>query len=157
MSQKPILWIGIGCQRGISSQLVNIAVGQTMQKHQLADHDLVGMATIDTKASEVALVDFCRQRNLLFKMFTATDLSNVNVPNPTKITLKKVGVPSVAEASAILAASQLAPISLLLVPKQIVRLPDLTGSITIAVAQAVHQSGELKLIPQAYPSSGLRK
>jgi len=55
-----------------------------------------------------------------------------------------MGASSVAEASAILAASLVAPADVtLLIPKQIFRLSELTGAVTIAVAQAVNQNFSL--------------
>jgi len=88
MGQSQILWVGIGCQRGVSSQLIKIAVDRTLQKYQLAYQDILGITTIDTKASESGLWEFCDQHNLPLKTFTAEVLSTVTVPNPAKIVKK---------------------------------------------------------------------
>lgn len=143
-----LLWVGIGCQRGTSQQLIDRAIGQVFRENQLAENAIAGIATIDTKASEVGLIELCRLRNLPLITFSSEILSAVCVPNPAKITQTKVGTPSVAEAAAILAASQFTPTLIasffagkkelgvkFLVPKQIFRLEGEPGAVTIAVSQ----------------------
>ncbi|MEA5553789.1 cobalamin biosynthesis protein [Anabaena cylindrica UHCC 0172] len=133
-----VLWVGIGCQKGISYHLINTAIQEVFREYQLADTDIAGLATIESKASEVGLREFCHIHNFPLKTFTAEFLSSVCVPNPGKIIKAVVGTPSVAEASAILAAKEIAVDGVrLLVPKQIFRLPGESGSITIAVAQGI--------------------
>lgn len=129
-----VLWIGIGCERGTSQQLIAAAVEQTCRAHHLATGAIAGVATIDLKADEAGLRDFCRERNLPLKYFSAEQLRVIAVPHPSAVVAAEVGTPSVAEAAAILACRQddLA----LRVTKQIVRLPGQPGAVTIAIAQA---------------------
>ncbi|BAZ29368.1 cobalamin (vitamin B12) biosynthesis CbiG protein [Cylindrospermum sp. NIES-4074] len=136
--KSQVLWVGIGCQRGISSQLIDQAIEKVFLEYQLADYAIAGFATIDAKASEVGLVEFCRLRSLPLKTFSAESLRTVLVPNPAKIVQETTGTPSVAEAAAILAVSECALEVKLLVPKQIFRLPGQAGTITVAVAQSVN-------------------
>ncbi|MGB3420598.1 cobalamin biosynthesis protein [Dolichospermum sp. FACHB-1091] len=131
------LWVGIGCQKGISQQLINLAIKKVFQEYQLVYNEIAGIATIDKKASEIGLVEFCDLEKLPLKTFSAEILNNVFVPNPNHIITKLVGTYSVAEASAILAASEITSAEItLLVPKQIFRLPAEGGSVTIAVAKS---------------------
>lgn len=146
-----VLWVGIGCQRGISRQLIEKAIEQVFEEYQLVFSAIAGISTIDSKASEAGLVEFCHLHNLPLKTFSAEILSAVWVPNPAKIIEKTVGTPSVAEAAAILAASRLTPLEssfvgktiegleVILVPKQIFRLPGQPGVVTVAVAQSTNQ------------------
>jgi len=140
-SQFSCLWVGIGCQKGTSWELIATAIQKVFQENQLNENAIAGLATIDTKASEVGLIELCRLRSFSLKIFSADILSTVSVPNPAEIAAKTVGTPSVAEAAAILAASNITPsltrkqelkISLL-VPKQIFRLEGKPGAVTIAV------------------------
>lgn len=144
---QQVLWVGIGCKRGTSWQLIDRAIEQVFQENQLFPSAIAGIATIDTKASEVGLLELCRLRNLPLKTFSAQILRSVCVPNPATITDHKVGTPSVAEAAAILAASQLTSLTFpftsieelrvrFLIPKQIFQLQGQPGAVTIAVAQA---------------------
>ncbi len=137
---RKFLWVGIGCQRGISWQLIATAIEQVCREHQLDEKAIAGIATIDTKVSEVGLVELCRLHNWHLKTFAAETLRTVHVPNPTENVAQAVGTPSVAEAAAILAATGTEVWRnrgegdfgvALLVPKQIL------GSVTVAVAQKV--------------------
>ncbi|MBN3877969.1 MULTISPECIES: cobalamin biosynthesis protein [unclassified Nostoc] len=145
---QQILWVGIGCKRGTSWELIDLAIEQVFRENQLFPSAIAGIATIDTKASEVGLVKLCRLRNLPLKTFSAEILRSVRVPNPATITDDKVGTPSVAEAAAILAASQITSLTVFpftnieelrvkfLVPKQIFKMQGQLGAVTLAVAQA---------------------
>ncbi|GAX36265.1 cobalamin biosynthesis protein [Nodularia sp. NIES-3585] len=136
------LWVGIGCQKGSSRQLMATAIQKVFQENQLHENAIAGIATIDTKASEVGLLELCRLRSFPLKIFSADILSTVYVPNPAKIVEKTVGTSSVAEAAAILAASHITPSltrnqelkTSLLVSKRIFRLQGEPGAVTIAVA-----------------------
>jgi cobalt-precorrin 5A hydrolase len=141
------LWVGIGCQRGSSRNLISRAIGQVFQDYQLQMCAIAGIATIDTKASEVGLLEFCRERNLSLKFFTSEMLRSVDVPNPSEIVIEAVGVNSVAEAAALCASLNFSPIKgserkqedqeSLIVPKQVFRLPGEAGVVTIAVARMI--------------------
>jgi cobalamin biosynthesis protein CbiG len=52
-------------------------------------------------------LEFCNLEKLPLKTFSAELLNNVFVPNPNNTITKLVGTSSVAEASAILAASEI--------------------------------------------------
>ncbi len=143
------LWVGIGCQRGSSLELIAGAIQQVFKENQLDQSAIAGFATIKTKASEFGLVELCRLGNLPLKTFAAPILSTVCVPNPAKVINEKVGTSSVAEAAAILAASSSTADVVgkqrlevrLLVPKQIFRLQGQPGTVTIAIAQESTLSG----------------
>jgi len=148
-----VLWVGIGCERGTSRQLIETAIQQVCQSHHLAENAIAGIATIDIKADEVGLVELCRDRNWPLQTFPTEVLRSVPVPNPSVVVDKEVGTPSVAEAAAIVAANSnlgaqsLAP---LLVEKQIIRAENQSGAVTIAIAQSeleyTGRTGQLLLI-----------
>jgi len=139
-----VLWIGIGCERGTPRELIETAIQNVCRGYHLAESAIAGIATIDTKAGEVGLLELCQARNWPLKTFAADILSSVEVPNPSNIVAKAVGTPSVAEAAALCAASGESLIkNPLLVPKQIFRSqnpPLLQGgvragsAVTVAVA-----------------------
>jgi cobalt-precorrin 5A hydrolase len=105
--QQQHLWVGIGCQRGTSRRLIETAIQQVCKENQLNQSAIAGLATIDNKAREVGLVEFCQLRNFYLKTFPAEILRQVCVPNPSKIIAKAMGTPSVAEAAAMLAAANI--------------------------------------------------
>jgi cobalamin biosynthesis protein CbiG len=136
-----ILWVGIGCTRSTSQELITIALEETFKKNKLNLSAIAGIVTIDIKAYEVGLLEFCHQRNLPLKTFPSDVLASVYVPTSSPVVALNMGTPSVAEAAALLAAK----CQSLLVPKQIFKstfhhenLSHLTlqGAVTIAVAQA---------------------
>ncbi|MBD2122990.1 precorrin-3B C(17)-methyltransferase [Trichocoleus sp. FACHB-262] len=153
-----VLWVGIGCERGTSRQLIERAIQQACQAHQLAEAAIAGIATLDLKADEVGLVELCRDRQWPLRCFSAEQLKSVPVPTPSEVVAAEVGTPSVAEAAALVGASLvLAPTQKighlqmpLLVTKQIVRLEGQPGAVTIAIAQAEQEytgrSGKLWLV-----------
>ncbi|HEY9801852.1 MAG TPA: cobalamin biosynthesis protein [Leptolyngbyaceae cyanobacterium] len=133
------LWVGFGCQAGVSHHLIAAAINQVFQENQLDQKVITGIATIDTKASEPGLLEYCSLCKLPLKTFSAEMLTHVTVPHPSEAIAAKVGTASVAEAAAMLAASasekQLLGVKLL-VPKQIFRLPGEPGVVTIAIAHS---------------------
>ncbi len=138
MSNIQSLWVGIGCQRGTSAILIDNAVKQVFQQYHLSENAIAGIATIDSKAGEIGLVEFCHSRNLPLKTFSAEHLATVQVPHSSQIVEQKMGTASVAEAAALLAA-QFTPVDRdlqvkLLVCKQICRFPQETKAVTLAVA-----------------------
>ncbi len=144
-----VLWVGIGCERGTSKQLIQTAIAQVFGRHQLAESAIAGIATIDIKADEIGLLEFCKERNLPLKTFPADTLRSVTVPHPSKVVEAEVGTPSVAEAAALYAvgAQGLAPLQ---VTKQIVRLQGQPGAVTVAIAQSeieyTGRTGQLLLV-----------
>lgn len=137
-----VLWVGIGCERGTRQAVIAQAVATALASQGLAAEAIAGVATIDLKADEAGLLAFCRAQNLPLVCFTAEQLQAVSVPNPSAIVAAEVGTPSVAEAAALLAAEGIGPGIVptesprLLVPKQVVRLPNQPGAVTVAIAQA---------------------
>lgn len=142
-----VLWVGIGCERGTPRVVIEAALADTLRRHHLAEGAIAGLATLDLKADEAGLLEFCGDRHFPLLTFSAEALRTVPVPTPSVVVESEVGTPSVAEAAAILAAqgegrsisatSQAPnPSTCLRVAKQIFRLPDHPGAVTIAVAQA---------------------
>lgn len=143
-----VLWVGVGCERNTPKLVIETAIQMALQAHHLAEAAIAGIATLDLKADEVGLLEFCRDRNLPLRCFTAEVLRTVEVPTPSTVVAQEVGTPSVAEAAALCAAQ--ADQSALRVKKQIMRLEDYPGAVTVAVAQAEQEytgrSGQLWLI-----------
>jgi cobalt-precorrin 5A hydrolase/precorrin-3B C17-methyltransferase len=145
-----VLWVGIGCERGTSKKLIETAIEQVCQRYHLAPEAIAAIATIDLKADEPGILEYCRDRNLPLKTFPADLLRHVNVPNPSTAVAQEVGTPSVAEAAAILAIQQFPIPHSLIVPKQIVKLEGEPGAVTVAIAlseiEYTGRTGQLLLV-----------
>lgn len=145
-----VLWVGVGCERGTPKSVIQQAIQTVFQQQGLVEAAIAGLATIDLKADEAGLLEFCQERNLPLRCFSAADLRTVPVPTPSPIVAAEVGTPSVAEAAAILASYPPSPIPSLLVPKHIFRVADQPGAVTIAVAESAQEytgrNGQLWLV-----------
>jgi cobalt-precorrin 5A hydrolase/precorrin-3B C17-methyltransferase len=128
-----VLWVGIGCERGVSHTLIARAIGEILRSHHLSQAAIAGLVTIDTKSNEAGLLEFCRDRHFPLHYFSSEALQLVSVPNPSSVVNLVSGTPSVSEAAAILVSEETQS---LLVPKTIFRAEGETGSVTIAVAQS---------------------
>ena len=141
-----VLWVGIGCERGTVTELIETAITKTCQQYHLATEAIAGIASIDLKRDEVGILDICQSHNLPFKTFSAEELQQVKVPTPSEVVRQEVGTPSVAEAAAMVAADR----DNLLVLKQIYKQEGMTGAVTIAIAQAAREytgrGGKLYLV-----------
>jgi cobalamin biosynthesis protein CbiG len=130
------IWIGIGCQKGTPRELIEMAIAHLCQTYHIPQEAIAGIATLDRKAQETGILEFCRDsntehRHLPLRTFTAAQLAAIPTEQPCAIAQTTVGTPSVAEAAAMLAA---APNAQLLVAKQIFRHGDDGGSVTTAIA-----------------------
>lgn len=145
-----VLWVGIGCERGTFSQLIETALETVLLKYHLAREAIAAIATIDIKADEKGILELCRSWDLPLKTFSAEVLSTVAVPNPSTIVSQEVGTPSVAEAAAIRATESFPHTSSLLVPKQIFKQKNVPGAVTIAIAHSqleyTGRTGKLYLV-----------
>ena len=145
-----VLWLGIGCERNSSSKLIKWAVEQVLQEYNLATKAIACLTTIDIKANEQGILDLADNWNLTIKTFSAEELDQITVPSPSTVVKQEVGTHSVAEASALKAASlnQLRetkfPEPKLIVPKQIIRLDGEQGAVTVAIAQSTLEYNDHK-------------
>ena len=141
----PVLWIGIGCERNTSKELIANSLNNFLESNNISPHSIAGIATIDLKKDEKGILEFAEKNSLPIKFFTKEDLSKIIVPNPSNVVQKEIGTPSVAEASCLLAAGEE---SKLLEEKKIFK--NQSGAVTIAVAESKNQynptHGEIHII-----------
>ena len=149
----PCLWLGIGCERDTSLSVLERLVDQTLAAHGLAAAAVAGLASIDRKGDELALLELSARRRWPLRLFSATELAALEVPHPSEVVAREMGTASVAEAAALRAAGS-ADATLppqLQVPKTIGRaLADERGAATLAIAESkdqwAPQRGELHLV-----------
>lgn len=96
--------IGMGCDRNTSLQTLEIALEQALKLANLQPDSITGLASIDKKNDEAALLKLARKNGWHLHFFTAEELAKVSVPNPSEVVRKYMGTPAVAEAAALLAA-----------------------------------------------------
>ena len=166
----PCLWLGVGCERDTSLELLERLVERTLTVAGLAPEAVAGLASIDRKGDEAALLALSQRHGWPLRLFDADTLAAVSVPNPSEAVAEAMGTASVAEAAALSAAGAAAPAAggsiassggntvvtrapaaELVVPKTIERaVPGERGAATLAVALASRQwapqRGELHLV-----------
>lgn len=143
----PQLWIGIGCERNTTRALLDESLAAALAESGLAAAAVAGLASLDLKGDEPALLELSRDRDWPLRLFPADRLAAVAVPNPSDRVRQEVGTASVAEAAALAAAGDQAE---LLLEKRILRGPQGSGAATIAIARASRpwapQRGHLALV-----------
>lgn len=120
----PCLVLGIGCNRGTSSDEIMRLIQDTFNNNSLSIMSIKYIASIEDKRDEMGLIDVSCKLNVPLKFVSLKDISDIDVPNPSDMVQKHMGVKSVCEAVAIKIAGQ----GNLLVPKVKSR------NVTVAVA-----------------------
>lgn len=138
------LWVGIGCQKNTSDDLIKYALITTFKSYNLSLETIAAIATIEKKETEKAIITICQEYHISLITFKAEKLKQIKVLNPSQLVEQKFGCYSVAEASALAAVAEftnnleinLTPEKLLIVPKQIIKKKGQQGSVTLAVANS---------------------
>lgn len=99
---------GIGCRRGAPVEEIELALNRAQETFGIADTDIAVLATVTSKAAEPSLNAMAQRRNLPLKSYSKECLEAVagKVVSPSMRVLGLVGVASVAEASALVAAGR---------------------------------------------------
>jgi len=124
--RPPTLVAGIGCNRGTSADEIRSALMTVLNDNGLSLLSLTSIASIDLKSDEPGLLAAAQGLGVPLHFFTRVELNQIHhVPNPSHMVAKHVGVQSVCEAAAILAAQK----GNLIVPKQ------KRNNVTVAIAR----------------------
>lgn len=120
-----VLSVGIGCNSGTPEQEIEAAVRSALGLAHLPFGAILNVATIDLKAKEPGLVDFCAHHNLPLVTYSADMLNQVPNVGHSDAVFRATGAYAVAEPAAMLASEA----DWLLVEKQ--KFPN----VTVAVAR----------------------
>jgi len=124
--RPPSLAAGIGCNRNTSMNEIQDLLCRTFDQAGLSLLSLRCLASIDVKHDEKGLLALADTLDLPLRFFNREELNRVEtIQNPSDIVERHVGVKSVCEAAAILAADN----GELIVTKQT------TPNVTLAVAR----------------------
>ncbi|NOV29333.1 cobalamin biosynthesis protein [Methylomonas sp. BW4-1] len=107
--------IGMGCDRNASLETLRQALAQALWQCGLGVSAVAGLASIDKKNDEAALLQLAQLHRWPLFFYPAEVLAAIPVPNPSEVVMKYMGTPAVAEAAALRAAN--AELSDLLVEK----------------------------------------
>jgi len=108
---KPLV-VGIGCRKDVPAERIEAAVRQALGARGI--DEVREMATVDLKANEPGLIEFCRRHGLPLRVFArATLAARPWVSKPSDWVRQNVGLDGVCEPCALVAS----PRGDLLVPK----------------------------------------
>ncbi|MEV6595060.1 precorrin-3B C(17)-methyltransferase [Streptomyces acidicola] len=110
--RPPSLVVGVGASKGAPVDEVLGLVEGALRDAGLSVRSVAEVATVDAKAGEPGIVGAAERLGVPVVTYTAEELVEVTVPNPSDAPLAAVGTPSVAEAAALVRGGEL------LVPKR---------------------------------------
>ena len=132
------LWVGIGCERNTSAKFIEDCISKLFLKYEISLFSIAGLATVDIKKNEKALIDITKTKNWPIKFFKNEDLLKVDVPNPSKIVFEEIGTFSVAEAASLLACGNEG--GQIVIEKKIFKHKDPSGENLGAVTLSISES-----------------
>ena len=99
---------GVGCRSGASVEEIEQVVRMALDMFHLPTERLDVLATESEKATEPAIVEAARRLAVALSACTLDELDRVagQVLSPSKLVLETKGVPSIAEASALVIAGR---------------------------------------------------
>jgi cobalt-precorrin 5A hydrolase len=116
------LSLGIGCRQNTSAGEIEAAVRAALGP--LSFDDISSIATLDIKAREPGLIEFCTWYSLPLLPFSRAEIDSAPGPRTPSAASAHLGIEGVCEPCALLAA----PGGHLLVPKRVL------GGVTVAIA-----------------------
>ena len=100
--------LGIGCRKGTPAQVISDAVSAALSEAGISELALKNVASIDLKAKEQGLLDFCSERELPFTTYSAKQLSKIPGEfTPSDFVENITGISNVCERSAVAAGGTL--------------------------------------------------
>ena len=98
-----IVALGLGCRKGKEEAAIEEAVLEALSRNRLSIHSLMGAASVDLKAEEPGILDFCEKYGLDFQTYSAEELSEAEGDfTPSSFVKNVAGVDNVCERSAVL-------------------------------------------------------
>jgi cobalt-precorrin 5A hydrolase len=100
-----VIAVGVGASRGCPAAELAALVDAGLADAGVAADEVAVLASAELKADEPAVLALAADRGWPLRTFAAADLAAVAVPTPSAAVARHTGTPSVAEASALLAAA----------------------------------------------------
>jgi cobalt-precorrin 5A hydrolase len=103
-----VIVAGVGGRRGVSPEELERVVRLALENYRIPAARLEALATEQAKATEPAFVEAARRLSLRLIACQIAELESVSVRilSPSPLVLETKGVPSIAEASALVAAGR---------------------------------------------------
>lgn len=100
-----ILYLGIGCRKGMKNEIIKSNVVKMLADGNLLKQALNTVASVDIKANEAGIIEFCKEWNLPFSIYKSSELKHVSGNfHHSDMVEQTVGVDNVCERAAVLAS-----------------------------------------------------
>ncbi|EDZ98225.1 uroporphyrin-III C-methyltransferase [Burkholderia sp. H160] len=139
------LSVGIGCRLHSDAADIETAVRAALGSNDF--EQIRTIATIDTKANEAGLLEFCSRHQLPLQLFSREQIAAVPVASPSLAAHAQLGVDGVCEPCALLAAAAPNSATTAQIACLVVRKTAHAG-VTVAIAAANHAAPESHPAPQ---------
>lgn len=104
----PILHLGIGCRKGTSADVIHNAIQTVLEQHQIDPRAVKCVASIDLKAAETGLLEYCGRNQWPVVFYSAEELQRVKGDFSASEFVERVtGVDNVCERAALVGAETL--------------------------------------------------
>jgi cobalt-precorrin 5A hydrolase len=100
----PKVYIGIGCNRGTSKEVIEKAFLEFIKKHNIELEDIAKIASFEAKRDEKGLLKFVKKYNFNIEFFKKEDINSLEREFSKSASVKFFGLKGVAEPSSILAS-----------------------------------------------------
>ena len=122
--------LGIGCRRGIAGADLKAEVGNILQSHGYSWNDINLIASAELKKDEPGLLALVEDLGIPVKFFSGEELNSIQVNGVSHAAQEHLGINSVSEAAAMLAAGKGA---------NLIFGKTASGNVTAALAEIVEE------------------
>ncbi len=105
--RTPSLAAGIGCSRGASAVEILTLLESSLLEAGLSVKSVAALASVEAKSDEAGLLEAAEELGVPICFYSARELADVGVPNPSPVVESAVGTPSVAEAAVLVSGATL--------------------------------------------------
>ncbi|TSI06705.1 cobalt-precorrin 5A hydrolase [Lysinibacillus sp. BW-2-10] len=95
------LVLGMGCNRGTSAEEIEELIDETLLELKLSKKSVKAIATIDLKKDEEGFLQVAAKNNWQFVTYTAEQLNEIPIKNPSETVFKYTGAYGVCEPAAL--------------------------------------------------------
>ncbi len=103
----PHLVLGFGCKKGKTKAEIEFAIDNFLAEHKIDKRAIFSMATVEVKANEKGLLDYCESENMPLKIFSIADIETVEEQfGGSDFVKQTIGVKAVSAPCAYLLAGE---------------------------------------------------
>jgi cobalt-precorrin 5A hydrolase len=95
-----VIVLGIGCNRGTSTEELEQVIAETLQELQFSSHSVKALCTIELKKDELCILEVIQKFGWEFVCYSADQLNQVQIEEPSETVYKYTGAYGVSEPAA---------------------------------------------------------